>query len=1844
MFIVGPNCMNICTTRKGSGDILRKLKRLISLLVCAVILINTLPQFALAVNNADGTCTVTTNNVYVLVENLTVNFTVPEINETSGQSNRGQTTQVTIPNLKHRGNYLIVATNRTGDQTAMRLNGNALATETVEVKPADAMVPRQYISTRKNAAVWTAYKIENTADHDKNREDNDWAFVANNRYLNGTTTGTESGNYSTTVRNNYLSWYWAQQFLRLNGNAWTSTQSSNRFGDAPANATKIYFYEETSITSTYSLSANNIQMNLNDTMSVNDIVRQLKLDGKDTTTNGLNGSYTYSVVPGNNSVITLSNNTLTAIGSGTAKVRVTYSWGGYWNNDNSVWTEIDVVVGVPHYEVDIREGDTSKSIIAKKNVKANDTVILNAVAFSGNYINSDAVISWAPTDESIGKVTTNDDGTVTFTFNGKEGSTVLLATYTYEKDGKSITVADQVTITASHDAHIFPSDGTNDFPEYPDEGSVRLDKTASAVGNFNQTGLVEVELSMTGVPFTTNAGLDIVLMLDESNSMTDNRRSATIEAARVFLEQVVYDVNGNFTGNRIYIGSFQGGNPAYANQEQHQFRINNFTKNEDNGFQVIDSASELDQLVSTIRTELTRGQNETQRYGTEYAKSLQYCYDLLARTKTTSNKQFCIFMSDGIPNAYQGEKTLFNATTTNNNYIGIIDMFDVTNYTAENATVTRDMTANGNDNTIYEYEKYSSLMKNNGVTVFTVGLGLLDKNSSWSNASARACEQVATIMLNDISGPAFERERQRDTGSTVSKLNDYFFSVQDQNAAADMGAVFETIAQKILDAARDVKVTDQITDEYTMVFEPPSPYIADALNNPKFHIDVLNYELIPVYDQSGEIVDYKRTDNPTEIMKVYMGTKDMEIDGKIVEDCYYAVDEAGEPFATPTFVQTAVGTMFYWTTDPAKCTSHNGVTVTGADGKVYYFDSTGVSAESTSDLGDWYNLISGVYAFGSPEIITGRNDPDDNIEDKTVTVYRDLVIATPYFVYNAATRELIWTLEKLDNKEVALRYYLYLESATIGTEEEREPGTYPTNEEATLAYTNFQNNKVMQWFPEPQMTWNGAQVTYVFYLVNEQGKPVNRAGRVVPFSEAVYVTDLRTINVVWTGLEEQKSLGAELLAKDIVPDVYQLYDNTAAYTIHAFGDEENMDQHNHFKIDGNTNTTYVFNSKSDANKYTTPNTYASINDIKCKDYNVTVKDLGNGNYEWSYDGKLEQFLDPDNNDQPIYKFDDANQPYTIVWKQSDTQVEDGFNFYDTTVAFAVKWIPSLAPDEVVIDYGLDVMIDITTNDMGVAEPVGLLSTAPADVNMNTGHIIDFNRSDLSQYLDFGTAKASLEGNYIRFHLYRENGMQLNGDYNFYYVSAVKYYSNNVLVTEYMYTKVRVIPATTMYYEEDFADYTTNGWQSEGSISSTAVQDVDRPGFNSISSSNDANNVYGYDSHYLNCEQYSLNSTKLGGEGDVATFTFNGTGFDLIGRTDQMTACILLSIEPVKPDGEDNVPFTFTGTFMRGNEKVSVKGDSIFVDTYYETVDGVNAIPQVPVVTVRGLAYDTYKVSIKVIKSKDAGSSFYHDGATQFYLDAVRIYDPVNFRSSDDNIGKVYIMDNEWCPGYEEFRNEILSIYGDSAFSNFTFIDRMGKISDISTYESWGPNNEFYLAPGQSITLKIDPTYLYTKLNKATAVGQSQGMADMQLGIKLVSGSSASLTFSNSNNLKRQYKIKSTSDLNFSIKDLYNNATTLTIENNSGGVVALTTMKVTLLPPQTSETYALFHAMTTNPVPQPDYVEEPASIPNDLPTAPHEVISGAILSIKEFFAAFIIAVANAIDGISKWLQDVANALF
>lgn len=91
------------------------------------------------------------------------------------------------------------------------------------------------------------------------------------------------------------------------------------------------------------------------------------------------------------------------------------------------------------------------------------------------------------------------------------------------------------------------------YPEYPEEGSVRINKTASAP-HFSENGVAQVELTATGIPLMP--GIDIVFVLDTSNSMTN--LMGTYHNRQVYQTDSgwYYADDGTFAGN-LNSGSVQ---------------------------------------------------------------------------------------------------------------------------------------------------------------------------------------------------------------------------------------------------------------------------------------------------------------------------------------------------------------------------------------------------------------------------------------------------------------------------------------------------------------------------------------------------------------------------------------------------------------------------------------------------------------------------------------------------------------------------------------------------------------------------------------------------------------------------------------------------------------------------------------------------------------------------------------------------------------------------------------------------------------------------------------------------------------------------------------------------------------------------------------------------------------------------------------------------------------------------------------------------------------------------------------------------------------------------------------
>lgn len=179
----------------------------------------------------------------------------------------------------------------------------------------------------------------------------------------------------------------------------------------------------------------------------------------------------------------------------------------------------------------------------------------------------------------------------------------------------------------------------------------------------------------------------------------------------------------------------------------------------------------------------------------------------------------------------------------------------------------------------------------------------------------------------------------------------------------------------------------------------------------------------------------------------------------------------------------------------------------------------------------------------------------------------------------------------------------------------------------------------------------------------------------------------------------------------------------------------------------------------------------------------------------------------------------------------------------------------------------------------------------------------------------------------------------------------------------------VVPATVVYYEDDFSAITVSGASGKEGTTQDMLQ------------SNHQKDVYGYDAVYGEETPDSAGgSTRLEADSTdrgTMTFTFNGTGFDVVGRSTADTAGISLVV--------------------RDADKKVVK--SQIVDTVYQNGN----LYQLPIISVKDLEYGTYTATIRAMRAgtKEAVRSV-------VYIDGIRIYYPAGVGESlKAEVGQYY---------------------------------------------------------------------------------------------------------------------------------------------------------------------------------------------------------------------------------------------
>lgn len=344
----------------------------------------------------------------------------------------------------------------------------------------------------------------------------------------------------------------------------------------------------------------------------------------------------------------------------------------------------------------------------------------------------------------------------------------------------------------------------------------------------------------------------------------------------------------------------------------------------------------------------------------------------------------------------------------------------------------------------------------------------------------------------------------------------------------------------------------------------------------------------------------------------------------------------------------------------------------------------------------------------------------------------------------------------------------------------------------------------------------------------------------------------------------------------------------------------------------------------------------------------------------------------------------------------------------------------------------------------------------------------------------------------------------------------------------------IIPATSVYYEDSFAKFAPGTGNASGAKWTTDTDDTATKATTTQAlSALGSKDVYGHDAAYADSTKLSMGSAHKvtvnanmvknwtdGSAWPTATFTFKGTGFDVISLTDNNSGAISVKVYAVNSDGtEKQVEGTLVNNYYGytckdGKWTVTPTGDN-------------NALYQIPVIKIGGLDYGTYKVVITSAYATYADKT--GDSQYSFWLDAIRVYDPMG----KDN--ETYKQDDEGYPQYIKLRDALVA----ENVKSTLFIDGAAE-ANITDYKNYGPNNEVYLANGQAITFTIP---------------ENANIANIQIGAKAPNGSAAQMVV-NSGEAK---EIKSATEMYYEISKVGNS---FTITNTGTGILSLTNLKIT----------------------------------------------------------------------------------
>ena len=319
----------------------------------------------------------------------------------------------------------------------------------------------------------------------------------------------------------------------------------------------------------------------------------------------------------------------------------------------------------------------------------------------------------------------------------------------------------------------------------------------------------------------------------------------------------------------------------------------------------------------------------------------------------------------------------------------------------------------------------------------------------------------------------------------------------------------------------------------------------------------------------------------------------------------------------------------------------------------------------------------------------------------------------------------------------------------------------------------------------------------------------------------------------------------------------------------------------------------------------------------------------------------------------------------------------------------------------------------------------------------------------------------------------------------------------------MFEAITVAPANVMYYEDDFPGITYqdgNSWTVEKEAAAGTEQSADQQ------------SNYGSDPNYASditlsvitgdASNGTLHKLNVATTGEVMSFDFQGTGFEILSRTTKEPYAVI------------NVLVYDTSNLSTPVAVKPVITESKGGDLY-----------QIPVISITGLEHGEYHVSVMASASTDTKNR-------TFYVDGLRIYEPLtaedantyyNPEEAGATFTEIKALIGEGRVVYSEISaagDETKIISGNATGGAATVIENRGEnglvlvSDDFGEYMTFGPNNEIYLqgnSVNNVIAFLLTPDMSVPEATRTIEIGahrKSDSLTGDTGAINLVYGSTA----------------------------------------------------------------------------------------------------------------------------------------